>query len=77
MKSNNSRRKFLQQIGTASLLMPLSSIAAHGYEKIEKRIIPYDKTTSSNETIRIACIGMGIMGFGDVKTAIKVPGIEF
>lgn len=77
MKSNNSRRKFLQQIGTASLLMPLSSVAAHDHEKIEKRIIPYDKTTSSNETIRIACIGMGIMGFGDVKTAIKVPGVEF
>ena len=77
MKSNNSRRKFLQQIGTASLLMPLSSIAGHGYEKIEKHIIPYDKTTSSNETIRIACIGMGIMGFGDVKTQYRVLLLQF
>jgi predicted dehydrogenase len=77
MKSNNTRRKFLQQIGAASLLMPLSSLAAYNEEEIEKRIISYEKKISSNDTIRLACIGMGIMGFGDVKTAIKVPGVEF
>jgi predicted dehydrogenase len=77
MKSNNSRRKFLQQIGAASLLLPFSSLAAGPDEQIEKRIISYEKKISSNDKIRIACIGMGIMGFGDVKTAIKVPGVEF
>lgn len=77
MTTNNSRRKFLKQIGATSLLMPLSSLAAYSEEEIEKRIIPYEKKITSNDTIRIACIGMGIMGFGDVKTAIKVPGVEF
>jgi Predicted dehydrogenases and related proteins len=77
MTTNNSRRKFLKNFGTASLLMPLSSLAAYNEEEIEKRIIPYEKKFSANDTIRLACIGMGIMGFGDVKTAIQVPGVEF
>lgn len=77
MTTNNSRRKFIKQIGATSLLMPLSSLAAYNDEEIEKRIISYEKKISSNDTIRLACIGMGIMGFGDVKTAIKVPGVEF
>jgi predicted dehydrogenase len=76
MSSNNSRRKFLKQIGATSLLMPLSSFA-YNEEEIEKRIIPYEKKFSANDTIRLACIGMGIMGFGDVQTALKVPGVEF
>ncbi len=76
MATNNSRRKFLQQIGAASLLMPLSSLAANSDEKIEKRILSYEKKIASTDKIRIACIGMGIMGFGDTKTALKVPGVE-
>ena len=75
MTTNNSRRKFLQKIGAASLLMPLSSFA-YNEEEIEKRIIPLNKKFSSNENINIACIGMGIMGFGDVKCALLVPGVK-
>src|SRR5688572_20579246 len=77
MTKNNSRRKFLQQIGVTSLLMPVSSFSTFGSSEVEKRIIPYEKKELSGEKIRIACIGMGIMGFGDVKTALQVPGIEF
>jgi predicted dehydrogenase len=77
MTTNNSRRKFLRNLGATSLLMPLSSLAAYNEEELEKRIIHYEKKITANDTIRLACIGMGIMGFGDVKTAIKVPGVEF
>src|SRR5687768_12644161 len=77
MIKSNSRRKFLQQIGVTSLLMPISSLSAFGSKEVEKRIIPHEKKVLSDEKIRIACIGMGIMGFGDVKTALQVPGIEF
>lgn len=73
--SGNSRRKFLQQIGTASLLMPLS-MKAFNEEEIEKRIIPYERKITADDNINIACIGMGIMGFGDTKTALKVPGVK-
>jgi len=75
--TKNSRRKFLQQIGSAGILAaagPLSSIAATG--KTEERIIRYNKPVSPNDKIRLAVIGFGIQGHGDLATALKVPGVE-
>jgi predicted dehydrogenase len=75
--NNNSRRKFLQQLGSTGLLLSaagLTSLSAE--ETIEKRILSVEKKTGPNDTLRIACIGMGIMGFNDVGTALKVPGVQ-
>ncbi len=72
-----SRRKFLQQIGSLGLLTaasPLASLAAK--EKAEERILRYSKKISSNDKIRLAVIGFGIQGHGDLATALKVPGVE-
>jgi len=72
-----SRRKFLQQIGSIGLLAaasPLASLAAK--EKAEERILRYSKMISSNDKIRLAVIGFGIQGHGDLATALKVPGVE-
>jgi predicted dehydrogenase len=52
---------------------PLSSLAS---PKTEERILLHQKRFSSNDKIRIAAIGMGIMGYNDLETALKVPGIE-
>ena len=74
---SSSRRRFLQQLSNSTLLLsagPLSALASR--EKAEERILYYEKKISSNDKVRIAGIGMGIMGFNDVDTAIKVPGIE-
>lgn len=74
---SSSRRKFLQKLSSSTLLLsagPLSSLASE--EKIEQRILHYENKISSNDKIRIAGIGMGIMGFNDVNTALKVPGVE-
>jgi predicted dehydrogenase len=74
---SKSRRKFLQQLGSSTLLLtagPFASLANE--EKIEERILRYEKKISANDTIRIGCIGMGIMGHNDVGTALKVPGVE-
>jgi Predicted dehydrogenases and related proteins len=30
----------------------------------------------ANDTVRIAVIGAGIMGFSNVQTALKIPGVE-
>lgn len=53
---------------------PLSGFVSD--DKLEEHIIDYSKTYSSNDKIRIAGIGMGIMGNQDIDTAIKVPGVE-
>ncbi len=76
MNDNNSRRKFIQNLGSASLLLPLSSLSASAEDQIKKRIIPLNKNIFSNDNINLACIGMGIMGFGNVKTALLVPGVK-
>jgi predicted dehydrogenase len=76
--TRQSRRKFLQQAtGAAALLSAagLSSLAAEA--TIEKRILTAEKKISPNDTVRIAVIGMGIMGHNDLQTALKVPGVEW
>jgi predicted dehydrogenase len=77
MKHQTSRRKFIQKLGGTALLLsaaPLSGFAS-GIE-MEERIIPYGRNFSPNDKIRIAGIGMGIMGNVDIDTALKVPGVE-
>ncbi|HEU4634427.1 MAG TPA: Gfo/Idh/MocA family oxidoreductase [Flavisolibacter sp.] len=72
----SSRRKFLQKMAGSALVLavdPLSSLAA---QKTEERILRHEKKISANDKIRIGVIGAGIMGFNDVATALKVPGVE-
>lgn len=73
----NSRRKFLQQIGATSLLASTPTMATLGQmSKAEERILSYDKKVSSNDKIRIGVIGYGVQGHFDLRTALKVPGVE-
>jgi predicted dehydrogenase len=77
MKINPSRRTFIRQLGGSSLLLAagtLKTLAAD--EKNMERIIPYTKRIGPNDKIRIATIGLGIMGNADTDTALKVPGVE-
>ncbi|WP_228237572.1 Gfo/Idh/MocA family protein [Allomuricauda sp. M10] len=76
-KDNNSRRRFLHQIGAttlASVASPLASLAAQ--EKAEERILRYEQTFGPNDTIRIGVIGYGVQGHFDLNSALKVPGVE-
>jgi len=73
----SSRRKFLKEIGTTALLTSAGAWRAFGYEqKAEERTLLAEKKFSSNDKIRIAVIGLGIMGHNDLRTALKVPGVE-
>ena len=56
-----TRREFLKEAGSAALLLSTGSMPGF----------------SPNDTIRIGVIGMGIMGFNDLNTALKVPGVEW
>ena len=53
---------------------PLTSLAASA--KAEERILAYERKISSNDTIRIGVIGYGVQGHFDLRTALKVPGVE-
>ncbi len=61
-----SRRNFLQSTGAASTLALTQSAAA---QSSSKRFSP-------NDRVQMGCIGFGIMGQGDVKTAAALPGVE-
>ncbi|HEY9258354.1 Gfo/Idh/MocA family oxidoreductase [Chitinophaga sp.] len=75
--SEQSRRKFIKHIGSTAALLGIGQLAAMGKETEHVQLLTPEKRISPNDKIRIACVGMGIMGFGDVETAIKVPGVEF
>ncbi|RPD42698.1 Gfo/Idh/MocA family protein [Chitinophaga barathri] len=72
--STNSRRKFIKQLGSTAALLGAGSLS--GLAADPAIILQPEKRISPNDKIRIAGIGMGIMGFGDVNTALKVPGVE-
>jgi predicted dehydrogenase len=77
MKLQTSRRKFIQKLGGTALLLsaaPLTGFASA--DLMEERIIPSARNFSPNDKIRIAGIGMGIMGNADIDTALKVAGVE-
>ena len=76
MKGSSSRRRFIQQMsGTALALATVNSGLAF-IDQWQNRVDGYSRKISPNDKIRIATIGMGIMGYNDTNTALKVPGTE-
>lgn len=75
----NSRRKFLQQLGGTGILLSaggLSALDAATSAAGNTKMLVAEKSIGPSDTLRIACIGMGIMGYNDVSTALKVPGVQ-
>ncbi len=71
-----SRRNFIK-LATASTMVMGSSPSILGSPKtyfLEAEEMP--QQVSANDRIRLALIGAGQMGFGDVETALRVPGVE-
>ncbi len=74
---SHSRRKFLQQLAGTTLMMTAGSLTKlSAEENLETRILRYENRITANDQVNIACIGMGIMGFNNVKTALQVPGVK-
>ena len=61
MATDLTRRGFVSGAAGAGLLLPARRALA---------------AVSANDRIRLACIGLGIMGNKDCATALKVPGVE-
>jgi predicted dehydrogenase len=73
---STDRRKFLKHLGTSVLLTSASLTSLAAKEENEVRILRAEKRVGPNDKIRIATIGMGIMGFNDTRAALSVPGVE-
>ncbi len=73
-----SRRDFLKQCTAASAL---TATATPGLLSATIEEIPMKefagKPVAPSDKIRLATIGMGIIGFIDTETALQVPGVEF
>lgn len=72
-----SRRNFIKQLaGTAAAIAasPLASLADK--QNVEERILQSERKFTANDQIKIAVIGLGIMGNSDLKTSLKVPGVQ-
>ena len=69
-----TRRKFLQTLGSSSSLLLAGLPALADNTNIHKLLSAVK--ISSNDKVRIALIGSGIIGHYDATTAMKVPGVE-
>lgn len=54
---------------------PVNSLFA-GKSGVSREIPVSEQKISANDNIQIACIGTGIMGMGDTKTALMLPGVK-
>jgi predicted dehydrogenase len=74
---DSSRRNFLKHITASTIALgagSLSSLAAN--ETMEKRVLQYQKKFVANDRINLAVIGLGIMGNNNLRTALKIPGVQ-
>ena len=73
---SRSRRSFLKTMAAAPAVVPLTTIALGENVFALQREAEPGKPAGPNDRVRIATIGMGIIGFIDTDTALKVPGVE-
>ncbi|MFQ6045030.1 MAG: Gfo/Idh/MocA family protein [Gemmatimonadales bacterium] len=77
-----SRRQFLKELARGSLAagaVPYVLTRRPSQERVVLERDPHpdrDRTFAANDTIRLGVIGMGIIGFYNVRSALTVPGVE-
>jgi len=78
MKDSKTRRQFIRQLGGASLLLSSGNLPISAAEKDlhQRYLIDIARPAGPADNVNIACIGMGIMGYNDVNTALRVPGVK-
>ena len=74
-QSQDSRRSFLKTVTAGVVATPLGgSVFELGHAAAAEADAP--RPRGPNDRVRIATVGMGIIGFIDTATALKVPGVE-
>jgi predicted dehydrogenase len=78
--NEKNRRDFIKKIGGGMMLAasPVHTLLAGGKPGASSsHELPWaTRKIAANDTIQIACIGSGIMGTGDTRTALKIPGVK-
>lgn len=70
------RRHFIKGLGSAALALTLPSVSEAAGIENQVILTPATKRITANDRIRVGVIGMGIMGHRNLRTALKVPGVE-
>lgn len=79
MSNPRSRRDFLRLAATSALgagLAPSALARGRRIEILEPAVRETDRPVAPSDRIGLATIGMGIIGFIDTDTALRVPGVE-
>ena len=77
--TKNSRRSFVKKLAAGAVaagILPKTATSTNARTEMLIAGEPDKKRVAANDRIRIAGIGMGIMGFGNCQTALQVPGTE-
>jgi len=76
--SSTSRRNFLKKtLGTAVLAGAAPTAWANARQAIELTAPTLPKRKyAANDQVNVAVIGMGIMGFNNTETTVKIPGVK-
>ena len=72
--ASSTRRSFLKTVAASSTAAALA--AGQESDQILAEALSGSHERGPNDRVRIATIGMGIIGFIDTETALKVPGVE-
>lgn len=77
-QSSKSRRNFLKKaLSTAIITSAVpAELLAKPRQFIELPQRPEPKHHGANDKVNIAVIGMGIMGFNNIESTLKVPGVK-
>lgn len=74
--SQRSRRKFLKKlVGTSALAAGIPGLLEARPEK-EYLLSAHETLKMQNSPVRLGAVGMGIMGYNNVRTALNVPGAK-
>ena len=78
--SKSSRRSFIKKaVGTALATTAAPSLLLSNHKQSSEIIEwkqPEKKAYGPNDQVNIAVIGMGIMGFNNLNTSMKIPGVK-
>lgn len=71
-----SRRRFIKGLAGTAVVSGTPAIMLGNQIKKPEELTEKPFSRSANDQVQIAVIGAGIMGFKNVETAVKVPGVK-